>query len=50
MGGTLTVGDGATVRSGMFPRELAVERNGTVALVSNFASEQLEAVDLSRLR
>ena len=40
----------ATVRSGMFPRELAVERDGAVALVSNFASDQLEAVDLSRLR
>lgn len=39
-----------TIRSGQFPRELAVEPNGTVVLVSNFASDQLEAVNLSRLR
>lgn len=40
----------ATVRSGEFPRELAVERTGTVVLVSNFASDQLEAINLARLR
>lgn len=33
----------ATVRAGIFPREIAVEPDG-VALISNFSSEQLEAV------
>ena len=40
----------ATLRAGQFPRELAVERDDTVVLVSNFASDQLEAVNVSRLR
>lgn len=40
----------ATLRAGEFPRELAVERDGTVVLVSNFAYDQLEAVNVSRLR
>jgi predicted Zn-dependent protease with MMP-like domain len=32
------------------PRELAVERDDSVVLVSNFASDQLEPVNVSRLR
>ena len=40
----------ANLRSGLFPREVAVERNDSVLLVSDFASDQLEAVDVSRLR
>jgi DNA-binding beta-propeller fold protein YncE len=40
----------ATLRAGRFPREIAVERNDTVVLVSNFASDQLESVNVSRLR
>ena len=39
----------AAVRAGLFPREVAVEPD-RVALVSNFASDQLEAVNVSRLR
>jgi len=40
----------ATLRAGQFPRELAVEPDDTIVLVSNFASDQLEAVNVSRLR
>jgi DNA-binding beta-propeller fold protein YncE len=40
----------ATLTAGQFPREMAVERGGTVVLVTNFASDQLEAVDVSHLR
>ncbi len=40
----------ATLRSGLFPREIAVERNDTTVLVANFDSDQLEIVNLSRLR
>jgi DNA-binding beta-propeller fold protein YncE len=40
----------ATVRSGSFPRELAVESGNNVVLVGNFASDQLEAVNVSNLR
>jgi DNA-binding beta-propeller fold protein YncE len=40
----------ATVRSGLFPRELAVEPDDKLVLVSNFGSDQLEAVNVSRLR
>lgn len=35
-----------TLRAGRFPREIAVEPSGQVALVSNFASGQLETVHL----
>jgi DNA-binding beta-propeller fold protein YncE len=40
----------ASLTAGQFPREMAVERGGTVVLVTNFASDQLEAVDVSHLR
>jgi len=36
-----------TVRSGAFPRELAVEPNDETVLVTNFDSAQLEAVDFA---
>ncbi len=36
-----------TVPTGMFPRELAVEPGGKTVLVTNFASGQLELIDLS---
>jgi DNA-binding beta-propeller fold protein YncE len=39
----------ANLRAGRFPREVAVEPDG-VALVSNFASDQLEAIDIPDLR
>jgi DNA-binding beta-propeller fold protein YncE len=39
----------ATLPAGQFPREIAVEPDG-VALISNFASAQLETTDLSRVR
>jgi DNA-binding beta-propeller fold protein YncE len=38
----------AKVRSGRFPREVAVEADGQAALVTNFASDQLETVALGR--
>lgn len=34
----------ATLRAGQFPREVAVEPDG-IALISNFASDQLEAIN-----
>ena len=37
----------ATLRSGLFPRELAVEPDDKVVLVTNFSSDQLEAVNVS---
>lgn len=37
------------IRSGRFPREVSVERSGNTMLVTNFASRQLEAVDLRSL-
>lgn len=40
----------ATLPAGRFPRELAVERSGSVALVSDFGSDQLEIVNVSRFR
>ena len=40
----------STVRAGGFPREMAVERNDTTVLVSNFASDQLESVSTAGLR
>jgi DNA-binding beta-propeller fold protein YncE len=39
----------ATLPAGLFPREIAVEPDG-VALVSNFASDQLEAIKTTDLR
>jgi DNA-binding beta-propeller fold protein YncE len=39
----------ATIPSGMFPREMAVEPNGRTVLVGNFASSQLEVVDVRGL-
>lgn len=39
----------ATLPAGLFPREIAVEPDGT-ALVSNFGSDQLEAVETADLR
>lgn len=39
----------ATLAAGQFPREIAVEPDG-VALVSNFASNQLETIDIPRVR
>jgi hypothetical protein len=38
----------ATLRAGRFPREIAIERNGQTALVSDFASNQLETVNLAQ--
>jgi DNA-binding beta-propeller fold protein YncE len=40
----------ATLRAGLFPREVAIEPDGLVALVSDFGSGQLETVDLARFR
>jgi DNA-binding beta-propeller fold protein YncE len=37
------------IRTGALPREFAVEPDGRTALVTNSASHQLEAVNLSRL-
>jgi DNA-binding beta-propeller fold protein YncE len=39
----------ANLRAGLFPREVAVEPDG-VALVSNFASDQLEAINIADRR
>jgi DNA-binding beta-propeller fold protein YncE len=39
-----------TIRTGRFPREMALEPNGDTLLVSNAASEQLEAVAVGHLR
>ena len=39
-----------TIRTGIFPREIAVEPGRPALLVGNFGSNQLEAVDLRRLR
>jgi hypothetical protein len=39
----------ATLPAGQFPREIAVEPDG-VTLVTNFASDQLETIDMPRLR
>jgi DNA-binding beta-propeller fold protein YncE len=36
----------ATLRAGQFPREIAIERNDQAALVTNFASDQIETVNL----
>lgn len=36
--------------AGMFPREMALEPGGQTLLVTNFASSQLEAVDVAALR
>jgi DNA-binding beta-propeller fold protein YncE len=38
-----------TVPAGLFPRELAVDPNGKTLLVGNFASDQLETINLSNL-
>lgn len=38
-----------TIRSGLFPRELALEPDGNTLLVGNFGSHQLEAVDVGAL-
>ena len=38
-----------TIRTGTFPRELAVEHGKPTLLVGNFGSEQLEAVSLRKL-
>jgi DNA-binding beta-propeller fold protein YncE len=38
----------ATLPAGQFPREIAVEPDG-VALISNFASDQVETIDLPRV-
>jgi DNA-binding beta-propeller fold protein YncE len=40
----------ASLRAGLFPREVAIEPDDRAALVSNFGSNQLEVVDLSRFR
>ena len=40
----------ATLPSGAFPRELAVAPNDKLVLVSNFASDQIESVNVSRLQ
>ena len=37
------------IASGQFPRELAVEADGNTLLASNYASKQLEAVDVTGL-
>ena len=39
----------ATLPAGQFPREIAVELDG-VALVTNFASDQPETIDIPRVR
>jgi DNA-binding beta-propeller fold protein YncE len=38
-----------TIGSGLFPREFAVEANGTTALLDNYGSGQVESIDLSSL-
>lgn len=38
-----------TIRSGLFPREMALEPDGNTLLVGNFGSDQLEAVGVSAL-
>jgi len=40
----------ATVRSGRFPREIAIDQSDQTALVTNFASDQVETVQLRRFR
>lgn len=40
----------ATLPAGQFPREIAIDRQHQTALITNFVSEQLETVPLSRLR
>ena len=40
----------ATLPSGAFPRELAVAPNDQLVLVSNFASDQIESVNVSHLQ
>jgi DNA-binding beta-propeller fold protein YncE len=58
--GSLTVVDAAaalahqpavlgTIRTGSFPREMSLEPDGRTLLVGNFASRQLEAVNVSAL-
>jgi DNA-binding beta-propeller fold protein YncE len=37
------------IRTGLLPREFALERGGKTLLVTNFSSRQLEAVDVSHL-
>jgi DNA-binding beta-propeller fold protein YncE len=39
----------AEIPAGLFPRELAIEPDGTTLLATNFASGELEAVDLQHL-
>jgi DNA-binding beta-propeller fold protein YncE len=39
----------ATLRAGLFPREIAIDQRGNAALVTNFASNQLEIVPLRGL-
>jgi DNA-binding beta-propeller fold protein YncE len=39
----------ANLPAGQFPREIAVEPDG-VALISNYASDQLEAIDIANVR
>jgi hypothetical protein len=36
----------ATLRAGLFPREIAIDQRDNTALVTNFASDQLEIVPL----
>jgi hypothetical protein len=38
-----------TIAAGEFPREMALEPDGRTLLVGNFASTQLEAVDVAAL-
>ncbi len=38
-----------TIPAGVFPREMSLEANGKTLLVGNYASGQLEAVDLAQL-
>ncbi len=40
----------ATVRSGRFPREIAIDQHDQTALVTNFASNQIETIQLRRFR
>jgi DNA-binding beta-propeller fold protein YncE len=40
----------ASLSAGLFPRDVAVEPNERVVLVSDFASDQLQAVNVSGLR
>jgi DNA-binding beta-propeller fold protein YncE len=40
----------ASLRSGLFPREIAIDQPNDLALITNFGSDQLETVRLGRFR